>query len=60
MFLDTFSIRNAIHNCMQLKQRFLSLPNTIKKCCGRGEMVSGASGGEFDFACDRHKQNSTP
>ena len=47
---------NTIHNCMQLKQRFLdNVPNEIKMCricasnvsCGSGEMVSGATGGSL-------------
>ena len=60
-FFDT----NAIHNCMQLKLGYFlikikSLPNEINMSriftsnvtCGSGEMVSGASGGEFECVCN--------
>ena len=56
---------NTIHNGMQLKYRYFltnirSLPNDInirRICtsnviCGSGEMVSGATCGEFFFQCE--------
>ena len=71
MFLVKCPMHNSTYNFMQLKLGDLlnisSLPKEIKMCristsnvsCDSGEMVSGASGGEFARECDNSSIQNT-